>query len=47
MFKIQRGCSNLAVQATDPVHTQPELEGCTQLWPVPASLQWQGWQVPG
>lgn len=47
MYEIQCGCSYLAVQAADPVHSQPEPEGCTQLWPIPASLQRQGWQVSG
>lgn len=47
MPEIQCGCTNLAVQAADPVHPQPEPEGCTQLWPLPAGLQRQGWQVSG
>lgn len=47
MYEIQRGCSYLAVQAADPVYSQPEPEGCTQLWPISASLQRQGWQVSG
>ena len=47
MYEIQCGCSHLAVQAADPVYSQPEPEGCTQLWPIPAGLQRQGWQVSG
>lgn len=47
MLEIQRGRSYLAVQAADPVHSKPEPEGCTELWPVPAGIQWQGWQVSG
>lgn len=47
MYEIQCGCSYLAVQAADPVHSQPKPEGCTQLWPIPAGLQWQGWKVFG
>lgn len=47
MLEIQCGCSNLAVQAANPVYSQPEPEGCTQLWPVPASLQRQGREISG
>lgn len=47
MFEVQRGRTYLAVQAADPVHAQPEPEGCTQLWPFPTSLQRQSWQVSG
>lgn len=47
MYEIQCGCTYLAVQAADIVYAQPEPEGCTQLWSIPAGLQWQGWQVSG
>lgn len=47
MSEIQRGRTDLAVQAEDPVHPQPEPEGCTQLWPFPTSLQRQSGQVSG
>lgn len=47
MFEIQCGRTYLAVQAADPVHPQPEPEGCTQLWPFPTSLQRQSGQVSG
>lgn len=47
VFKIQCGCSNLAVQAANPVYSQPEPEGCIKLWPIPAGIQRQGWQVSG
>lgn len=47
VFKIQCGWSNLAVQAANPVYSQPEPEGCIKLWPIPAGIQRQGWQVSG
>lgn len=47
MHEIQRGCSYLAVQTEDPVYSEPEPEGCTQLRPLPAGLQREGWQVSG
>lgn len=47
MHEIQCGCPYLAVQTADPVYSQPEPEGCTQLWPIPTGLQWKGWEVSG
>lgn len=44
---VESRCSCVGLQAAHSVHSQPQPEGCSQLWALPASLQRQGWEVPG
>lgn len=44
---VESRCSRVGFQAAHPLHFEPQPEGCSQLWALPASLQRPGREVSG